>query len=781
MPRAKNTNSAVDEIGRPTSAKAQRLHDEKGNHPDNLANNKKVAERAAKYVGNLIGRLQMSRAPLEDKLTVLYTLWNGDTVADYFPTARSVHVPEHYKAVEGFVPRAANLLVEQPGWFRVVGMDDSGKKNAEIVKKLLLAQLKRDGFFTKFRRFLRDCAIYGYSPGKVRWKRRRRNIKYNEVIQKPAEEGGEPASPETASGEKVTIKRGKEVEVNEDGPTLEHCDTYDFFVDLRFHDMQESPGIVFRQQRFEQELLDMKEAGVYANVDQLISTKFSGPEPNQVQGPPGTLTNPATYQDIRNGSDGISIDIYQQKDAYRLYEIYEFWGRFDKDYVAETGQKGKEKEYVITLGRKVPDSTQKGGWIPLRISENPYWHGRRPAVCCHYTRRSHCFQSVGLIEPIVKLCAELDDSRNMALAARSLEAKPIFYATDEADIYSNNLILDAGTIIRTRNKDAIGAIHVPKTSDSGWRAEEMIKADIRETTGVVSTLQGTSDAASETATSIVNRTREANKRIAEVAKNIAEDFLVPMLEMFHSMNQQMMTKERMVELVGEDGLTVDIRKVSPAEVAGRVNFEITALPEIEIAGLKARMVDQFLDRAVNIMQVDPTAVRPKELLKMSWIQQFGTAELDRVFPGAEAPLKPRSAMDEHYMFGMGYDPDVQEGENYFQHFQSHTGFTTTAAFQKWNEDAKRRLLAHIMTTKARLQAEMEQMGPRLPMQPPMPGQDPNQPQQPGQPSPGQPPGPPTPGTPSPSPQQGLGPTTTTGQVRSSAASNAPRTPKEGEL
>ena len=769
----RKTEKAIDEVGRPTSEKAQAIHDAKGEAVTNYASDKNVAKRAATFVSDFVTRIANSRTELQNRWTVFYSLWNGDTVSDYFPMGRSVHVPEPYKAVEGFVPRAANVLIEQPGWFRVVGVDEAGKKNAPVIEKILRAQLKNDNFNTKFRSVLRDTGIYGDSPAKVRWKKRRRAIKYNEVTAKPVQ-GKE------TSGEELKLKRGKVAEVNLDGPTLELVDNADFFADLRYRDHQESPGVAFRQERFEYEVVQMSESGDYSNLKDLLSMQPTKPDLKHVPGPLGTMTNPATFQDIRRSSDGYSIDITNQKSDTRRYEFIEFWGWWDKDYDPSAGKAGKEKEYCITIARRIDATGREGtGWTCVRVAENEYWHGMRPAVVAHYVRRSHSFNSVGIIEPIVKLSAELDDSRNMALAARGLAAKPVVLASDDADIYGNNLVLDPGTVIRCRNTNAVKAMYMPDRSDTAWKAEDVIKGDIRETTGIISTYQGSSDAASETATSIVSRTREANKRISEACKNIAEDFLVPFLEMWHSMNQQMLTKERTLELVGEDGLVIDIRKVSPDEVAGRVNFEITALPEIEIAGLKAKMTMGFLAEAANFLAVDPNLLRPGQLLKKAYVDMFGSNDVEKVFPWANAPLTYRSTMDEQYVVGAGYNVEVQEGENYYEHLMAHTGFAATSTFAKWPVDAKARWLAHMRNTENRLKQELESAAPRAPIPQPM-GQPTAQQAVPGAgaaPPSGPPGGPmqPPPGG-SPTGPQSMGPMNATTQARSAAASNAPRSP-----
>lgn len=795
MPK-QTSKVAIDQVGRPTSKEAQAAYDAKGQSPNNWAKDKKVAQRAAKFVGDFISRSETARTLLNDKYAVLYALWNGDPITQYFPGARAIHVPEPFKAVEGVVPRISSVLIGQPGWFRVVGIDETGKKNAEKITKLLLAQLKRDQWASKARVFFRDCAIYGDAPGKVRWVTRRRKIRYNKVTETPVKQG------DVTSGKKLEVSEAEE-EVNNDGPTLEHSDIFDFFVDLRYRDIQDSPGVCFRYERFEDDLLAMEEQGSYINVQALIGDQKDQDPAKMVSGPPGTFLNPSTFRQIRDASDGLTLGPESTKPSIRIYEVFEFWGRFDRKYDMDRPgtPHGREEECVITLARRKSDGQGKQcGWYVLRVSENPYWHGLRPAVCAHYTRRSHCFQSVGIIEPIVKLCAELDDSRNMALAARSLEAKPILIAGDDADIYSNNLILDPGTVLRARNPDAIKPLFIPKGSDSAFRSEEIIKNDIRETTGIISSMQG-GGGSDDTATEVVNRMKEANKRIAEVSQNIAEDFLIPMLEMFHSLDQQMITEERLVELVGEDGINMEYRKMGPAEIAGRVNFEITALPQIEAAGLEARMYLSFLTAAQPFLMLDPQVIRPKELLKMTWVRMFGTVGVDRVFPNADAPLELRTADDEHQIIGMGHMLQPQIGENYYAHLQSHKQFTTLPAFRSWGPDAQRRMLAHMESTKLKLNQSIEAALPNLPpqvaeLQQMAQGGQPGGPQQPGAPGapggqqmpprPGMPPqggqppgGMPRPGMPGMQMPSGRIPATTTGQVRSAAASIAPRTKKDG--
>jgi hypothetical protein len=197
---------------------------------------------------------------------------------------------------------------------------------------------------------------------------------------------------------------------------------------------------------------------------------------------------------------------------------------------------------------------------------------------------------------------------------------------------------------------------------------------------MISQLQGMPGEKQETATAHVSYIREANKRLQEVARNLSEHFLKPMLEMIYSMNEQMITEERLVEVLGEDGLVAGVRKITPADVTGKVHFEVEAMPQIEMAGIEARMMTNFADTALKIAQMEmqeamqaaqggnqPPMVSWEFLLRKMWVKQFGHSDEDDVFPRAKKPRKYLSPDDEHWLMSRGHDRDPQMGENLNAH------------------------------------------------------------------------------------------------------------------
>lgn len=762
----------LDVLGRQTSDAAQRVYDSRLQTP-NLVGNRELERRAGRQFESFMKAAEVGRHSLNNKLTVMYQLWNGQPISTYTSSIRSVHVPEPHKQVEALVPRVVDILTGRQDWFRVIGIDETGKKNQDAIEKLLKQQLRLDGFGRKLPLLVRAFAIYGWIPAKIYWKQRRRQVRYSRLEETAVRVGGALHGRNVESREAVA-------QINNDGPTCEMIDPFHFHTVLRYRDHQDGPGLATSAEISEEELLDLAKRGWFKNVPDLINA-HKHPRKNEVRGPMGTHLNPTSWVTMRGMADGLHETPYGLQEPSRRYEVWEYWGKFDPNYDPILQNRTKEKEFCIHMGRQVRQGESPSGWIPLRIAENPYWHGLRPVLVAHYTRRPHAFQSKGLLEPCTRLFRELDDLRSMALQATALAAKPILVADDNADIMGSNLVLDAGDVLRVRNTDAIKPLHIPDKTDVAYKGEAIIKRDIEETGGVHRMFAGGGPERQETATATVSHIREANKRIAEPARSMAMEFIVPMLEMWLAMDQQMMTREREIELIGEDGLHAGIRKLGPEEIAGRVHIEMTTTPQIEMAGIKSRMRVNFLNAAVPFMAPDmpnPPNIDSEHLLMEAYADEFGPQGIEKIFLNANRPAFIRSSQDEHELIAMGHMVEVQDGESIEAHLRGHTIFMTQpqSPFHRWPPDAQMKLRAHIENTRRALAREAEEKVipqmlemARQPAMLPPPG-DQGQ----GQ---GQPPGMQA----QPMQRRAMGPSpTATGMVRSNIAGMEPRTP-QGDL
>lgn len=698
---SRRKSGGVDPVGPKSSKGADAAYDAKFMSPEeNLADNAEIATSALKQVSDFIAASQMDRVELNDRLWVQYSLWDGNPISRYVPNSRSVHVPEPRKAVESAQVRLSEVLVGPRHWFRVVGDDAAGIKNAENIKNLLEYQHRVDGFRSKFDMVLRCTGIYGWCPGTMRWKIDRRKMKYNKVTETPVKKGT------AQTGKKVKYEID-EVEVDLSRPTLDIIDVYDFDTDLRFRDHNESPGNSVSVELSEQEILQLDGAGwlknVQAMIDQQPSARNTAGGTVGARGPMGTFSNPAMFKDLRDNQNGLTT-LSRNEEISRRYKLYMYWGKFDPKYGAVSGETGVEEEYYIVLGHKIvgrQDNSTNPGYTVLCVRKNPWWHGRRPILVSHYTRRPHCFQSVGIVEPIVRLCLELDDTRNMAMHGRALASKPLIVSGPGAEIYGENVILDPGSHFKAENpRTDIAFPFIPDLTDVSYKAEMVIKGDIRETVGVSALLEGTGPEKGETATATVNRIRQSNKRIAGPARTIADSFLTPMLEMQHSMNQQCMTEEKMIEILGEDGLSADIRRITPADIVGRVHFEVITYAEIEMAGVEGMMMMDFLATAAPYVQQIPGLLDESALLRIAFEKRFGPRYVDEIFPNSSVPKKMRTAHEEHLLIANGHKIiDIQPGEKIRAHLNSHTMMVSTKEFKEWPEDYKRVLLAHTENTR----------------------------------------------------------------------------------
>jgi len=375
-------------------------------------------------------------------------------------------------------------------------------------------------------------------------------------------------------------------------------------------------------------------------------------------------------------------------------------------------------EHVITMA---------GDHTVVRVQENTQWSGVRPYVWGHYIRVGTKFYSVGMIEKIVRLSRELDDTRNLSLIAQHLAISPMIEATDAVELTGNQLTAMPGRVIRTGAPGQLNPIVVPDTTRVALAAEATAKSDIQETTGVPRLFYGSSMEGGDTATEFVGRNAEANLRIEEGAINIAAFALSPALEMFLQLNQEYVTKDKEVALFGKAGNRTGVKKLSPADIAGRARIDIITLKEISLVGLHAQQMIRFLGAVSPLLQANPGLIDIPALLRMSYVSSFGYKDIEQVFPSYREVDDVLSPDEENMMFlsGTGQSVIVMPTDNDILHMKAHIGATGTKTFEKLDEERQRALLAHLENHKLQLSRKIsvempdfaKALGGVAPMQP----------------------------------------------------------------
>ena len=667
----------------------------------NYADDQDVAARALRHVVSDVERMRNQRTRLENKWLLCYKLWDGTPLSKYTSSAESVHVPEPYKAVEAAVPRIRRGLTGSAEWFRPTASTESSVQNLRSIQEVLHSDLYEDHFEQKISAFIRDVLIYGDCPGKVYWKYRAKSIVYNQAGAPKVTTNGPVITSKTP-----TMRRGVPSVVVEDHPTFDIRDIYDFYTDALRFDLQESPGNAEAFVRTIEHLRQMEMVGLYKNVDKLLATEQRKAEEaeearGQSAGAGGLYAQ--SYGDRRHdASGGTESPTNARPGEYRLLE---YWGWFDLH------DDGNFVECVITVAE---DHTV------LQVRRNPMWHGIRPYVSGHGNRSSNRFYSKGLVEVIVRLCMELDDTRNLRLEAAHLNLSPMFRASYDFAYSGNELTARSGQIFRGE-RGSIEPIYQPSMDRAAESTEQAIKRDIQEVTGMPSLYQGQRSGGSGgavTATEVATMAQEANTRIEETAYNIGVFALSPMLEMFHALDQEYISKAKEISILGLDGIRAGIKKVSPEQIAGQVRIDILTLPEISLVGLHAAQMTRYLGSMGDLIVANPGLVDVKELMKLGFTQTFGYKHVDRIFPDSQRPEDQVTPGEENLAIISGHADQVlvKPADKDLIHLQVHQGFMDTQLYERQEELTQRQLAAHIQNHILQLEQKSQAAMPVQPDQ-----------------------------------------------------------------
>lgn len=677
------------------------------NEAENRAAEAAVRERALKAVLDHITAVDSDRDYLNNKWLVCDRLWRGEPISRFYPGDKTTHIPEPFKQERAVTPRIRMALFPGDDWFRPIPLRPKSAKSM-TVKALLDEQFRHGRFSSRFGQFVSNCAKYGTAFAKAPWVTDRRTVRMNEAKEKLKYENGVAVDIEKAGMDT------REFTINRDRTEFRNISIFDFRCDRRYESIYDAPGCSDEFSQTVEDALRKLRQKVYAGVTEADIKKLMET---------GATAAPNAAKEQQQQASGGALQKPKPADDIKTVD---FWGLFDLD------GKGERVECNITVLNRT---------LVVRVAKNNLWHGRRPYVQGKWIPVEGELYGIGVIEPIVHLCLDINDMQNTLNAAAALIANPMFKVGDDFNIMDEQIIAAPGRVFRGGDIAQFQPVHVPDMTQVARLDKSILRDEISETNGTPRLFMGQMESGQESATGFSGRLKEGNLRIKEVATAFKEEVLDPFMEMVAFNNQQFLAEERTVILTGDAGAYQEF-KVTPDELAGVARIEIAMAPQIELLGLRGQMMTNFLT-VVSANPMLASIPNLPELLKIIWTNEFGYREQDRVFPprGDEYQHAQR---EENVMLARGLPVDVKEWDNHPAHIQEIMAYEQTRYYQTLSADRKALLLAHRLTHEMHLRRSQEQ----VPMGPP-PGMPPGMPGQPGLPGagpmPGMPPEAPTPG------------------------------------
>jgi len=515
-----------------------------------------------KLMGDFVRREDWRR-PYELLWWQIYLLFMSGQVASKTPSRAKVFIPICYQIIEAATPKLISFLSDNDSQFDVKPTDIKEADIADNVKRLIQDQLSKARFGHKYEAFVKQLLMYGTSYFFVDWKVRWAWV-WERVPQTTTK-----MDPETGVNIPTTkFVNQKSYKIVERRPEVTFLDILDVFPAQDYPTVEDQPGIFIRR---------------FMNKDEFES-RCQGSQPYFTNLQPvqdGGTSN--KYQETRQWRKSARGEVSTVQSSQ--VELIEYWGPWDID------GSGNPCECQIVIANRT---------TVVRAVANPYYHQRRPLIKVCFTNVPGEWYGMGLIEPVISLQNELNTVRRQRLDNVNLMINRMWKVLSTADVDIDKLTAAPGGIVLTDNMAAIEPLPPQDITQSAYAdaekiVQDMFNATIPPTlTGSIDDMKGMGGSAGLGVARVA--VSQALEKFATAAKNVEEEGVKRVLELFYQLDLQYLDNEEVLRaFYGDifpkalDGTSL----VTPAMIRGQVNFTMTVLSEMVNKDAKVNQMVAF--------------------------------------------------------------------------------------------------------------------------------------------------------------------------------------------
>ena len=527
----------------------------------------KILKIAQQMVVDKYNSIKRGRSEKEKNWGEWYKIYRLQGTGNTYKGRANMKTPKAFGAVETLAPRLAlGLLRSYPNiQVKPIGLsvqDERVVMQGNKIKRLLEVQMEQIGIFARYLSFVKQMLIYGGGRAKVFYTKKYRVSRRKELVETPIFDDYGSVIDSQKSMEMITANR-----IEFSGPEFKTIDRYMLYEDPTGETVDDTPCVIERHIVNKAHLLDWKRRGYYKNLE---GFEDSGSILS-------TLMNEHQLQ--RMATSG--IDMASMEGPGNKFELLEYWGEFD------LYGDGTEQECVITV------LEQKR---VIRCELNPWPHGRKPYLDCPYTLLPNEMDGMGVIEPVRFLQYEADDTHNQIMDNKTLILNCMWLVDKMAGINPRDLVMRQGGIIRTSDMKGLEALRPPDMTAAGYNAFSLLEALFKEATGATSALQGQNTIGKQTATEVSSLLTEGNVRLELVMELLTKRVFIPMLEMWHILNEEYYDQTIYEQITGPKGIKEE-GVITPEDVYGQWQF--LHVRDSENDAIKQNQLVQFFQLAAQ--------------------------------------------------------------------------------------------------------------------------------------------------------------------------------------
>ncbi len=341
----------------------------------------------------------------------------------------------------------------------------------------------------------------------------------------------------------------------------------------------------------------------------------------------------------------------------------------------ETGDDDEEgvladKRIVLLVYRSAAESfTLAPGGRIIGWSENPYSHGTTGVVVHHHHPIPGSWYARGLATVLLpqQELVNVNINRAMDVAEVGLMA-PIGVDRSRISTLDDNFRWQPNSLIRTRGdpRTAVMRLDMGAPTNHALLWDDHIKKDADDTTGFSEQARGVVPQGVNTATefsglqaNLKTRTFMHVERLKETLE-LSGDLLV-------SLNQQYMTQEQIISVIGEDGLFY--RTITPEEIVGQVTVHATVTAAKMAPAMKVQQLIALTQVIVPLMEQAPQNPFVARWIRMMLVE-IEVEDVDRIIP--KNPGQGRSPQMENIALRKGVKIQPSMYERHDLHMESHS-------------------------------------------------------------------------------------------------------------
>lgn len=503
----------------------------------------------------------------------------------------------------------AGLLDPNPKWklkaLPRLRWDNDAQAMMDGVKAnetLLNYQLDCDKFVEKQRPFALQALITGLTVAKTYW-RYEEGIQYSQVVEPTVlydEEGNI-----LHLGEKMVQKADRGIMYDE--PTMDVVDVRDFIWHEAAPSLDRAVRVHHRCWFTVTELKDMVAAKRF--------NKCSRPD---------DITDSMAHQGDMSSFDNRERDLFDTSRQKDMCEVIEHW--------IDHGRRR------VTIANRT---------LLLDDRPNPFRHGQYPFVVA--TAMPDLFRIPGISD--VELINELQEMmwtlQNQRLDAVQLLNNPVvMFRDDFDDPDSFDFFPGARNLVADPTQVTLWT--PPVLENRSIEHEQMLKDDLQSIPGASPALLGQLSGGSMTATEASLSSTLAMRRLQNKKMQFALSY-ARVGEHWIELNQQFITEERLVPLIGADGAQA-FHAISPAVIQGKYHIKVDQLDESLIrqertaeAASRMQMAVQMAPVLAALAQGGTAKMINMDSFVEDWLKSYDIVDTGRYFTAKPPPQAPSAA------------------------------------------------------------------------------------------------------------------------------------------